>query len=118
MSKKIKKNIAVVKTLHKSLCKGKDEEFKDILNCLNDDCINFLCECVRNVCDIDVFKNLPRRSRKNIERTTTPHKKNIKKIIKSKTSIRRKRKLIQHGSGWFLPLLTAVIPMITSLFSK
>ena len=118
MRKNIKKNITVVKTLHKSLCNGKDDDFKDILSCLNDECINFLCECVRNVCDVDVFKNLPRRSRKNIDRSSSLHKKNIKKIIKSKTSIKKKRKLIQHGSGWFLPILSAVIPMITSLFSK
>lgn len=118
MSKKIKKKLIVVKTLHKTLCKGDHEDFKDILNCLNDDCIQFLCECIRNVCDVNVFKNLPKSSRKNIESSTTSHKQDIKKLLKSKTKIKKKRKLIQHGAGWFLPLLSAVIPMISSLFSK
>jgi hypothetical protein len=116
--RKNKGNLAIAKTLHKSLCKHKEENFKDILGCLNDDCVNFLCECVRNICDVNVFKNLPKKTRRNIEKTSLPFKSKIKKVIKSKTAISKKKKILQHGAGWFLPLLSAAIPLISSLFSK
>lgn len=115
------KKLTIVKTLHKTL-RGKkpqkEEKYKDILSCLNDDCINYLCECVRNVSDVKVFKHLPKKTRKQIEKTSLPNKDNIKKVIKSSTSIKKKRKILQHGAGWFLPLLSAAIPLISSLFSK
>ncbi len=116
--RKNKKKLAIVKTLHKCLCKRKEENFKDILECLNDESVNFLCECVRNICDVKVFKNLPKKTRKNIEKSSLPYKSKIKKVIKSKTSINKKKKILQHGAGWFLPLLSAAIPLISSLFSK
>lgn len=115
------RNLTIVKTLHKTLSKdktGQEEKYKDILSCLNDDCINFLCECVRNVSDVKIFKNLPRKTQKKIEKTTSPYKKAIKRIIKSSTSVQKKKKILQHGAGWFLPLLSAAIPLISSLFSK
>lgn len=120
MSKKAR-NLTIVKTIHKTLNKdktGESEKFKDLLNCLNDECINYLCECVRNVSDVNVFKTLPKKLQKKIEKTSLPCKKSIKKVIKSSTSIKKKKKILQHGAGWFLPLLSAAIPMITSLFSK
>jgi hypothetical protein len=117
MDKK-RENYTIAKTLHKTLCKGKDDHFKDILKCLNDECINFLCECVRNVSDEKVFEKLPKKSQKKIMSASSPHAKIIKKIIKSKTPIAKKRKILQHGSGWFLPLLSAAIPLISSLFTK
>jgi hypothetical protein len=112
------KKLVIVKALHKCLCSKKEENYKDLLSCLNDDSINFLCECIRNVCDVKVFKHLPKKTRKQIEKNTLPNKESIKKVIKSKTSIKRKKKILQHGSGWFLPLLSAAIPLISSLFSK
>jgi hypothetical protein len=114
--KKNRKNLTIAKTLHKT--KNNEENYKDIMECLNDDSVNFLCECVRNICDVKVFKNLPKKARKNIEKTSIPFKSNIKKVIKSNTSIKKKKKILQHGAGWFLPLLSAAIPIISSLFSK
>ena len=118
MSKSLKRNIPIVKTLHKCLRKHNAEDFKDIVKCLNDDCIKFLCECVRNVCDVKVFNNLPEQCKKKIRKSSHPYKNDLKKILKPHTSMYKKRKIIQYGSGWFLPLLTTVIPMITSLFTK
>jgi Mg/Co/Ni transporter MgtE len=110
--------LVIVKALHKTLRGKKEENYKDLLSCLNDESINFLCECVRNVCDVNVFKNLPENTRKQIEKNVQPSKKSVKKIIKSSTSVKKKKKILQHGSGWFLPLLSAAIPLISSLFSK
>ena len=120
MNKK-NRNFTIVKALHKTLRgskSGKEENYKDILSCLNDDCINYLCECVRNVSDVKVFKNLPKKTRKQIEKSSLPNKEKIKKVIKSSTSIKKKKKILQHGAGWFLPLLSAAIPLISSLFGK
>jgi hypothetical protein len=115
---KQKNKLVIVKALHKSLCNKKEGNYQDLLSCLNDDSINFLCECIRNVCDVKVFKNLPEKTQKEIEKKTLPSKESIKKVMKSKTSIKKKKKILQHGSGWFLPLLSAAIPLISSLFSK
>lgn len=115
------RNLTIVKTLHKTLSgskTGKEEKYKDLLNCLNDDCINYLCECVRNVSDVRVFKNLPKKTQHQIQKSTLPCKESIKKVMKSSTSIKKKKKILQHGAGWFLPLLSAAIPLISSLFSK
>jgi Mg/Co/Ni transporter MgtE len=112
------KNFVVVKALHKNLQRKKEEQYKDMLSCLNDDCINFLCECVRNVSDVKVFKNLPKKTQRQIVEKSSPSKDHIKKVIKSSTSIKKKKKILQHGAGWFLPLLSAAIPLISSLFSK
>lgn len=118
MSKKIQRNIPVVKTLHRALIRNKHDDFKDIINCLNDESVNFLCECVRNVCDVKVFNALPENHQRRIKKSSKSHQSDIRKVMKKSTPIRRKRKIIQYGSGWFLPLLSTVIPLITNLFSK
>lgn len=118
MSKSLKRNIPIAKALHKCLKRHNEEDFKDMIKCLNDDCVKFLCECVRNVCDVNVFRNLPDFRRRKIQKSSHLYKNDIKKILKPHVSISKKRKILQYGSGWFLPLLATVIPMITSLFSK
>lgn len=109
--------LPLVKVLHHQLKNNKVAEFKHIVNCLNDNSIDFLCECVRNLCDRERFENLSVKDRKKLQKIAGSHTKQLKTICKGRNNVKRKRKIIQEGSGFFLPLLSIIVPLITSLIT-
>jgi hypothetical protein len=86
-----------------------------ILDCLNDESIKFLCECICNGCSPETFEGVKPSFKKKIVNRYKNHKSEINKIISPKISLKKKRKIIQEGNGWFVPLLTTIVPLIASL---
>lgn len=117
MKKRLDSKLPVVKILHKQLKSGKVNEFKHTVNSLNDNSIDFLCECVKNICDKERFENLSIKERKNLLKITNPHVKKLKVLCSGSNNVKKRRKIIQEGSGFFLPLLSAIVPLITSLIA-
>ena len=119
-SNKLKKNLPLMKILESKLKnKKKIEEFYSLIDCLGDKSLEFLAECVQNGINPDFVSKLPAKEKSAYLKKITPFKKDIKKVIKKTTSSKKKRKIIQKGSGWFLPILSSVIPLISDLiFNK
>jgi hypothetical protein len=117
---KLKKNLPLMKVLESKLKnKKKIEEFHSLIECLGDKSLEFLAECVQNGINPDFVSKLPTKEKTAYLKKITPFKKDIKKVIKKTTSSKKKRKIIQKGSGWFLPILSSVIPLISDLiFNK
>lgn len=121
MSKKhLSKHLLLLKVIQNH-CKGKidcEKNFCEILNYLNDKSIKFLCQCIRNCIAPKNFKNFGPRKETLLFQKIKPHKKTILKLIDKKSSIKFKRRQLQKGAGFFLPLLTTVIPLIGSLIGN
>ena len=89
-----------------------------LLNHLDDDSVNDICECVYNV----IYTDLKLSNKKKNDLKKKLHKhccvKNLKKISNKKLSVSKRRKaLMQEGEGIGL-ILSAIIPLLTKLFMK
>lgn len=106
--------------LLKKNCKGDcDEKYKKIISYLDEETLNFLAECIRNILAPQNISVLcTKKKQKQLVSKVSPHKKVIKTVIKRKLPFKKRKKIIQNGGAWFLPLITSIIPLITSLLSK
>lgn len=115
VASKFKKYILLLKLLKKN-CKGNcDQNYRNIISYLDEDSLNFLSECIRNTLSPENISKLPKSKSRLLVKKVTPHKKSIKSVIKKKLSFKKRKKILQNGAGFFLPLLTTVIPLITSI---
>lgn len=100
----------------KNISKKKNvDQFQRIVSYLDDKSLKFLAECIRNILNPDTFKHLPVKKQKRLIKTSKPHKKNIVRFIKPSLHTVKRKKIIQEGGAWFLPLLTSIIPLFASL---
>lgn len=84
---------------------------------LNNDAINLLCESIRNVVNVDV--GLPKKKQKYLKRKLSEKSKgNILSIANKKTSLAKRRKLLEQEGGSIGLILAAAIPLISSLISR
>lgn len=120
MSKKKVSKYLDLLMLIKTHCKGKhcEEKFKKIISFLDEDSLKFLSECIRNTLAPERIKFFSKSQQKKIIRKLKPFKKNIRASIKPNLTHKRRKTILQNGGGWFLPLLSAAIPLISSLFTK
>lgn len=95
--------------------KNNTEQFKKIISYLDDKSLKFLAECIRNILSHSVFETLPKSKQSKLLKVTKPDKKNIKKLLSPKAKASKKKKILQQGGAWFLPLLSAIIPLFASL---
>jgi len=77
--------------------------------CQNNDFVKCICDCVNNVLKGKV--HVSPTHLKALRRG----KRVLRELAKKKTSLRKKKKIIQ--SGGFIPLLGAIIPGIINLIS-
>jgi len=91
-------------------------EFENVIDYLNDNSIDHLCECVYNVIhtDLNMKKTKVNRLKAHIKKNMDA--KRLKMIANKKTPLLKRRKALkQEGRG--LPLLLAsVIPFLANLF--
>lgn len=115
----LEKFLFLLKVLRKN-CKGKEchKNFHNLVSFLDENSLKFLAECVRNSLSPDRVNILTKRKRARLLKKLKPYKKDIFEVIKPKTPNKRRQQILQKGSGWFLPLLSAVIPLITSLITR
>ena len=98
---------------------GDKNKFCSLIQCLDEKSIRFLCECVKNGISRKHVSNMSPDQRRQFLKLVTPYKSLLKRICrKSKFYSMNKKKLIQKGAGIFIPLLSALIPLVTSLIPK
>ena len=100
-----------------TLKKLKPKEMSDIIDFLNDDAIENICECVYNVIHTDLkLPNKKKNKLKNFIKTNcSVHR--IKKISQKKENIFKRRKALkQEGKGLGMILATA-IPFLIDLIA-
>jgi hypothetical protein len=102
--------------LLKKNCKGNcKEKFQKLISYLDEETLNFLAECIRNILSPQTINILPKNKQKKLIKKVSPFKKTVKRVINKGTPFNLRKKYIQHGGAWFLPLISAVIPLISSL---
>jgi len=93
-------------------------KFKNFISYLDDDALKFLAECVRNILAPRTFKALKAENQEFLLKNTTPYKRTIKTFIKSETEGRKRKRIVQKGGAWFLPLISSLIPLFMGLFKR
>jgi len=106
--------------LLKKNCKGNcEEKYKKIISYLDESTLSFLAECIRNALAPETIAAVcSKKKQKHIIKKVTPHKKVIKAAIKKNLPFKKRKKYIQNGGAWFLPLLSTIIPLIGSLIHR
>ena len=95
------------------------KNFVSIISYLDERAIKFLCECVHNAISFRYVSKLDRKKRNMLLKKILPYKRVIKYICKkSKKLNKRKKLIIQKGYGFLFPLLSLVIPLISSLLKS
>ena len=101
--KKLRDNLPLIKVLVATLKNKKSsEEYKYLINCLCDKSLDFISECVRNGIEPKFVNSLPEKKRKKYLKTISPHKKDIKKVIKKNLNSKRKKKN-NSKRRWLVP---------------
>ena len=94
-----------------------DGDLIEVLNHLNDNAINVLCECIYNSIYTDL--KIPQNKKRKIKDHFANQKslQNLKFITNKTTSLAKKRKALHQEGKGIGAILGAVVPLITSLFS-
>jgi hypothetical protein len=101
--------------LYKALSKLKPDVLSEVLEHLNDNSIDDVCECVFNVIktDLKLPANTKRKLRKKLQQKCS--KRNLSLIMSKKVAVsKRKKALSQEGAGIGL-ILGTVIPLLANL---
>jgi hypothetical protein len=101
--------------LYKSLHKLKPEILQNVIQHLDDNSIDSLCECVYNVIHTDLSLSSKAKQRLRNQLKKKCSKKNLKIITTKKVPVSKRRKaLSQEGTGIGL-ILGTVIPYLAKL---
>lgn len=93
-------------------------DIKDVLDHLNDDSIDNLCECVFNVINTDIKLSRAKKQklRSHIKKNCCVA--NIRKITNRKLPIFKRRKALQMEGRGLPMILASVVPFLISLFTR
>ena len=116
-TKKIKKsNLKNCLHIFKLLQKADGSELKYILPFLNKEGRKAIYDCIFNAIYNDKISEF---KKEEIRQALSKDAKTLKYLANTKRSEKRRRKVLTQRGGNFLPLLlSAAIPLITSLFNK
>lgn len=118
LKNKLSKYINLLSIIKKN-CNGKcNANYERLISYLDDNSINFLCQCIRNTLDPNNFSLLQEKKKKRLFKKVAPFRKDIKSILKSNISTKIRKQRLQKGGAFFLPLISAVLPLITSLIAS
>lgn len=115
VKRKISQEFKEKHKLYECIVKVPDHLKTHIIKHLDDKSINDICECLYNVIFTDL--NLTKKKKAILKRHIRkfPH---IKQVTNANIAVSKRRAaLTQHGNGLGL-ILSAVLPLLTSLFSK
>ena len=118
MSKKsLQKYLPLIKFLTEKPIPRKS--FECLIQNLDERAIKFICECVQNAISVKHISNLKGKKKTSLLNEILPNKKSLKLLCEKHKNYKRHRKVIaQKGHGFILPVLSAIIPLITSLLTQ
>jgi hypothetical protein len=114
----LKKKLGTKANLFFALNKLPKNYHQHIIQHLDDDSIDAICECVYNVIYTDISL-LPTRTKKTLAKNLHKHccVKNLRTIATSSISVSKRRKALQQeGTGIGL-ILSTIVPLIAKLFT-
>ncbi len=112
MNKKVSKEKV---KLYKSLHKMKPDVLKEVIQHLDENSINDLCECVYNVIHTDLSLSPKAKQRLRIQLKKKCSHNNLRIITNKKIAVSKRRKaLSQEGAGLGI-ILATVVPYIAKL---
>ena len=95
------------------------KSFECLIQNLDERAIKFICECVQNAISVTHISSLNGKKKTSFLNLILPNKKLLKDLCEKHKNYKKHRKIIaQKGSGFILPVLSAVIPLITSLLAR
>ena len=95
------------------------KSFECLIQNLNEQAIRFICECVQNAISVKHISSLNGKEKTSFLYAILPNKKLLKFLCEKHKNYKRHRKIIaQKGCGFILPVLSAIIPLITSLLAR
>jgi len=116
-NKNLEKYLPLIELLHRKKISRKC--FVSLFESFNDETIKFICECVQNAISRQHFSQLKLKKRNLLMKKIKPYKSILKKLCKtSKCYKKHKQIIIQEGYGVLFPILSTIIPLITSLIAK
>ena len=77
-----------------------------IIEFLSDDSVDFLCECIFNVCFTDL--NLNKRTKRKLKNKISGKYNVVKFLSKKKNSVKSRRKKLASQSGGFLGTVLSI----------
>jgi len=90
--------------------------FMSLIHSLDDKTIKFICECIHNAISLKYMSRLDKKQKTSLLKKILPHKRLIKQLCKkTKKYSLRKKVIAQKGYGFIFPLLSAIIPLVSSL---
>ena len=93
--------------------------FECLIQNLDERASTFFCECVQNEISVKHISSLNGKKKTSFLNAILPNKKLLKFLCEKHKNYRRHRKIIaQKGHGFILPVLSAIIPLITSLLAR
>ena len=118
MSKKsLRKYLPLIKLLTEKQIPRKS--FECLIQNLDEQAIKFICECVQNAISVKHISSLNGKKKTSFLNLILPNKKLLKDLCEKHKNYKKHRKIItQKGSGFILPILSAVIPLIASLLAR
>ena len=118
MSKKsLRKYLPLIKLLTEKQIPRKS--FECLIQNLDEKAIKFICECVQNAISVKHISSLNGKKKTSFLNLILPNKKLLKDLCEKHKNYKKHRKIIaQKGSGFILPVLSAVTPLITSLLAR
>ena len=118
MSKKsLRKYLPLIKLLTEKKIPRKS--FECLIQNLDERAIKFICECVQNAISVKHISSLNGKKKSSFLNAILPNRKLLKNLCEKHKNYKKHRKIIaQKGSGFILPVLSAVIPLITFLLAR
>ena len=94
--------------------------FMSVINSLDDKSVRFICECIHNAISLKYISTLNKKQKSTLLKKILPNKRTIKHLCKkTKTGYSSHKKIIaQKGYGFIIPILSAIVPLISSILSK
>ena len=118
MSKKsLRKYLPLIKLLTEKQIPRKS--FECLIQNLDERAIKFICECVQNAISVKHISSLNGKKKSSFLNAILPNRKLLKNLCEKHKNYKRHRKIIaQKGHGFILPVLSTIIPLITSLLTQ
>ena len=118
MSKKsLRKYLPLIQLLTEKQIPRKS--FECLIQNLDERAIKFICECVQNAISVKHISSLNGKKKSSFLNAILPNRKLLKNLCEKHKNYKRHRKIIsQKGHGFIVPVLSAIIPLITSLLAR
>ena len=106
-TKRLQQNLPLLKHLSKL----PERQKKNFIKTADKSVVQSICECCINILNGQIPLNASQRAR--LKR----NKQNLRSLIKSKTAIGKKRKILQKG-GFLSAILSAALPIVSNLLGS